>query len=111
MARTQANRQIDGRLLPLDLPRAFVAVGMGEVGREADHRGDLAGLLHGPDDRIDVLRLEAAKPAVVVLDAFPAQCGRIPDPLFEGAGAVDELVEVALGEDADPGGHRVILVR
>ena len=40
--------------------------------READHRGDLAGLLHGPDDRVDVLRLEAAEPAVIVLDAFPA---------------------------------------
>ena len=54
MARAQTNREIDRRLLPLDLPVALVAVGMGEVGREADHRGGLAGLLHRASDRLDV---------------------------------------------------------
>ena len=103
MPRAEPHREIDRGLLPLDLAPPLVGIGMREVRGETEHRRHLPGLIHHPHDRIDVLRLEAPEPAVVVLDPFPAERGRVANPLLEGSRAADELVEVALGEDGDAG--------
>ncbi len=105
MARAHADGQVDRRLLPLHLAPPFIGVRMGEVGREADHRGDLSGLLHGADDRVDVGGIEPAEKSVVMLDAFTAEAGGIANPAVERHPAVRQFVEVALGEHADPRKH------
>ena len=61
MARAKPNGQIDGRFLTLDLPEPLLPIGMREVRREADHRGDLPGLLDGVCDGIDIGRGEAGE--------------------------------------------------
>src|SRR5207247_8259066 len=61
MPRPEAHREIDRRLLTLDLAPPLVWIGMGEVGRKADHRGDLPRLFHRPCNRIDVDRCETLK--------------------------------------------------
>ena len=75
--RAQPDGEIDRRLLPLDLALPFRRIGMGEVGREADHRGDLPGLVHRAHDRVDVGGIEAAEKPVVVLDPLAAERGRV----------------------------------
>ena len=97
--------EIDGGFLALDLSGPLVAIGVGEVGREADHRGDLPGLLHHPCDWIDVRRREAAEEAVVVLDALAAERRGVADPLRVGPPALCEVVEVTLRKQADAWRH------
>ena len=101
--RADSHRQVDGALLPLYLPQPLIAVGMREVGREAEHRCDLSGGRHRVHHGRDVALLVAGKELVVVLDAFPAKRRGVVDPAHVAALARDQLIEVALGEDGDAG--------
>ena len=103
MTAAEPERQIDRRLLPLDLTRPLVGIRMREVRREADQRRRLAGLGERGDDRVDVGGVERSEEAVVVLDAFAAERRRLADPGQVVARAGDEVVEPALGEDGDAG--------
>ncbi len=105
MPSTKSDREVDRRLLALHLPLPLLRIGMREVRREADHGGDLAGLVHRARDRIDIRGRQAAEETVVVLDPFPAERRRLADPPVERHAAVGQLVEIALGEDADAWRH------
>ena len=97
----RADRQIDRPLLPFDLAGTLVAIGMGEVRREAHHRRDLPGRRHRVHHRCDVALVVAPEELIEVLDAFAAERGGVVNPLDIVPPAVDELVDVALREDRD----------
>jgi hypothetical protein len=101
--RAQPHAQVDGGLLALHLPRALVGVGMREVRREAEHRGDLPGLAHGIEHGIHVLRGQARKEFVVVLEAFTSERGGVVNPLHVVHAAGYELIEVTLRKHGDAG--------
>ena len=107
VARAGPYREIDGALLPFDVPGPFVLVRMSEVGREAHHRRDLAGLGHRVHDRRHVALVVAPEKLVIVLDALTAERRRVVDPGDVVPPTFGELVNVALGEDGDRrNGHR-----
>ena len=83
MARTETNGQIDRGLLPLYLSLSLVCIRMGEVGREANHRGLLTGVLDQSCDWIHIGGREAAKEPVVVFNSLPSKTTGIADPLIE----------------------------
>jgi hypothetical protein len=72
---------------------------MREVGREAQHRRNLARLAHRLHHRRDVAFVVAWKELVVVLDAFAAERRGVMDPADVAALAAYQLVEVALGKN------------
>jgi hypothetical protein len=109
MAGAKPHGQIDRRLLPIDLTSPFDGIVVGEIRGETDHRGDLAGLVHRPHDRVDIHRRKTLEEAVVVLDAFAAERRRVVNPPFVGPAALGEIIEIALGEEADPRRHRATL--
>ncbi len=111
MARPKADREIDGRLLTVNLPRPFIGIRMGEVRREAEHRRDLPRFVHHANDRIDVFRRQAAEEAIVVFDAFAAERSRRADPLLERHAAVGQVIEIALREDADARRHHTVRLK
>src|SRR4029079_15611064 len=107
-ARAERRRQIDRRALAGDLVRPLVRLGMGEVRREAQHRRDLPGAAHRAERVLDAAL--AVKEAVVVVRAFAAEPGGGLNPLVVVHPAADEIVEIALGEDADLHGSRTDLI-
>src|SRR5262249_16202525 len=88
-----------------DLPLPLVRIGMGEVRRETQHRRNLPRLPHHVHDWVDVLRRQAPKELVVVLDTLAAERGRISNPAFVRHPAFDERVEVTLRKDTNPWWH------
>ena len=105
MPQPERHRHVDGGLLPLHLPPAFVGVRMREIGREAQQRGRLPRLLHHLAHARGAVRPERRQEAVVVLDALAAERLRITQPLEVVHAAGTQLVEVALGEDGNSRWH------
>ena len=104
MADAQRNAQIDGSTLAIQLPLALGGIGMREIGREAQHRRNLPGLLEHALDRLNAVLPEKA---IEVLDSFAFERGGHSQPIQEVHLPRIDLVDEALGEDANAwrGGH------
>ena len=93
--------EIDGGLLTLNLTAAFGRIGMGEVRRETQKRGNLPRLFERLADRSDAGFIEAGKEAVVMFDTLGAERGGLPQPFKIIATPRVQIIEVTLGKDAD----------
>ena len=88
--------------LAVDGPLAAVGVGVGEVGRAAEHRHGEAGRARSPRRRGRGRRLEAGEEAVVHLQAVGVERPGHLDPVEDRHGALaGDLVEVALREGGE----------
>ena len=99
--------------LAVDGPLAGVGVGVGEVGRAAEHRHREPGRADRLADAVEVAVVEAGEEAVVHLQAVGVERPGHLDPVEDRHRPVaGDLVEVALGEGGDLQRHgRTLLAR
>ena len=99
-------RDADQFRFAIDRTLAGVGVGMGEVGRAAEHRHHEAGGVDGFADRIEIPRFEAGEEPVEHLEAVGVELLRHLDPVEDRHRPLaGDLVEVALREGGELQGH------
>ena len=104
MANVKGNAQINGGALAFDLALAFAWIRMSEIGREAEQRRNLPGRLEDLTHRRDT-HLEEA---IVVFDPFRAERGGLAQPREVVHPAGEQLIEIALGKNADSRGSAAV---
>jgi hypothetical protein len=92
----QSPRDTDHFRLPFDRAFAPVRVGVGEVGRAAEHRHSEAGVVNSLTDLVQVGRIQAGEEAVVHLQAVGVEGAGHRDPVkYRQRAHAGNLVDVA----------------